>query len=387
MNEPLGATPLEVGYNIPSAVGLPENEVQTPCLVIDLDAFERNIRKMGDYARQMGVRHRAHGKMHKSIDIALIQADLGGSCGICSQKVSEAECFARGGVQDILITNQVRDPVKIDRMARLPLLGTRIICCVDDIANVADISEAAVRHGTEVECLVELDCGQNRCGVGSSLEAVEIARTIASAENLRFAGLQSYQGSMQHLRSFSERQVAFDQVLNITRETVDALRAQGLACDIVGGGGTGSFLLEGASGVFNELQCGSYAFMDADYGRVRDRDDVPLDRGEWENALFLLTSIMSHVKDDQAVCDAGLKVQSVDSGLPIVWGREDVEYTSCSDEHGIIRDPGGVLRVNDKLRLVPGHCDPTCNLHDWYVGLRNGYVEALWPVSARGLVL
>ena len=171
----------------------------------------------------------------------------------------------------------------------------------------------------------------------------------------------------------------------MVREAVDALAAQGLGCDIVGGGGTGSYYFEGNSGVFNELQCGSYAFMDADYGRILDKQGNRIDDGEWENSLFLLTSVMSHAKADKAICDAGLKAQSVDSGLPVVYGRDDVEYIKCSDEHGVISDPQGVLKVNDKLKLVPGHCDPTCNVHDWYVGVRNGKVECLWPVTARGM--
>ncbi|GAB3304289.1 hypothetical protein [Luteimonas notoginsengisoli] len=150
------------------------------------------------------------------------------------------------------------------------------------------------------------------------------------------------------------------------------------------GAGTGSYRFESNSGVYNELQCGSYAFMDADYGRIRDEDGQRIDQGEWENALFVLTSVMSRARPGQAVCDAGLKVLSLDSGLPVVHGRDDVAYVSASDEHGVIDDRHGVLRINEKLRLVPGHCDPTCNLHDWYVGVRNGQVEVVWPVSARG---
>jgi 3-hydroxy-D-aspartate aldolase len=173
-------------------------------------------------------------------------------------------------------------------------------------------------------------------------------------------------------------------VIEQVTDTVEALKAAGLEPELVSGGGTGSYPFESASGVYNELQCGSYAFMDADYGRIRDKDNRRIDQGEWENALFILTSVMSHAKPDTAIVDAGLKVQSVDSGLPVIHGRDDVTYLKCSDEHGVVRDDGGVLKVNDKLRLVPGHCDPTCNLHDWYVGVRNGKVETLWPVSARG---
>ncbi|MRH77175.1 DSD1 family PLP-dependent enzyme [Spiribacter sp. C176] len=375
---------LEVGFDVPALPGMPESEIQTPALVLDLDALERNIRKMGEIAKAMGMRHRLHGKMHKSVDIAHLQQELGGACGVCCQKVSEAEVFARGGIMDVLVTNQVRDPAKIDRLARLPLLGARALCCVDDKDNVADLSAAATRHGTQVECLVEIDCGAGRCGVTSTKAVVDIAQAIAMAPGLRFAGIQAYQGAMQHLESFEERREKLDIAIGMVRDAVEALRALGLECDIVAGGGTGSYYFEGASGVYNELQCGSYAFMDADYGRIRDADGQRIDQGEWENALFILTSVMSHAKPDKAICDAGLKAQSVDSGLPFIYGRDDVEYVKCSDEHGVIADPDGVLKVNEKLRLVPGHCDPTCNVHDWYVGVRNGAVESIWPVSARG---
>ena len=384
MNKVTSFEGLEVGYDIPALPGMTEAEIQTPCLVLDLDALERNIAKMGAIAAQMGVRHRVHGKMHKSVDVALLQERLGGACGVCCQKVSEAEVFARGGIKDVLVSNQVRDPMKIDRLARIPKLGARVICCVDDLANVADLSAAALRHGTRIEVLVEIDCGAGRCGVKTTPEVVAIAKAVDAAPGLRFAGLQAYQGAMQHMDLYADRKAKIDIAVAQVADAVAGLKAVGLACDIVGGGGTGSYYFEGTSGVYNELQCGSYAFMDADYGRILDKDGQRIDQGEWENALFLLTSVMSHAKHDKAIVDAGLKAQSVDSGLPVVFGRTDVKYVKCSDEHGVIDDPEGVLKVNDKLRLVPGHCDPTCNIHDWYVGLRGGVVEVVWPVSARG---
>lgn len=384
MSDSIDYRTLEVGYDVPALPGMKEADIQTPCLVLDLDALEHNIAKMGRIANEMGVRHRVHGKMHKSVDVAKLQAELGGSCGICCQKVSEAEVFARGGIKDILVSNEVTDPVKIDRLARLPLLGARTIVCVDDLANVADLSAAAVRHGTTLECIVEVDCGAGRCGVTAAERAVEIARAIHAAPGLKFSGLQAYQGAMQHLDRYEDRKAKIDLAVSQVAKIVDALREIGLDCDIVGGAGTGSYYFEGTSGVYNELQCGSYAFMDADYGRILDKDGRRIDDGEWENALFILTTVMSHAKADKAVCDAGLKAQSVDSGLPVIFGRTDVKYVKCSDEHGIIDDPQGVLKINDKLKLVPGHCDPTCNIFDWYVGVRNGSVEKLWPVSARG---
>ena len=386
MKAQVKAEELEVGYNIPAMVGMDEADIQTPCLVLDLDALERNIIKMGQFAKDKNMRHRVHGKMHKSVDVALLQEKLGGSCGVCCQKVSEAEAFVRGGIKDVLITNQVRDLAKIDRLARLPKLGARAICCVDDLANIAELSVAAVKHGTQIECLAEIDCGAGLCGVQSIEDVVAIATAIEAAEGLKFAGLQAYQGKLQHLDDYQERKAENEIAVAIVAEAIDALNSVGLDCDIVGGGGTGSYYFEAESGVYNELQCGSYAFMDADYGRILDRNGKRIDQGEWQNALFLLTSVMSHAKADKAICDAGLKAQSVDSGLPVIFGRTDVEYIKCTDEHGVIADPDGVLIVGDKLKLVPGHCDPTCNVHDWYVGVRNGEVEALWPITARGKV-
>ena len=374
----------DVGYDIPALPGMDEADIQTPCLVLDLDALERNIKKMGDYAKARGMRHRVHGKMHKSVDVALLQERLGGSVGVCCQKVSEAEVFARGGIKDVLVSNQVRDLAKIDRLARMPKLGARVLCCVDDLANVADLSAAAVKHGTQIEVLVEIDCGAGRCGVTTTPAVVALAKALNAAPGLKFAGIQAYQGAMQHIDKYEDRRAKLEIAVAMVKDAVDTLKADGIECDIVGGGGTGSYYFESTSGVYNELQCGSYAFMDADYGRILDEHGNRIDQGEWENALFILTSVMSHAKADKAIVDAGLKAQSVDSGLPVVFGRTDVKYVKCSDEHGVVEDLQGVLSVNDKLRLVPGHCDPTCNVHDWYVGVRGGKVEVVWPVSARG---
>ncbi len=205
MKDTINLDAYEVGYDIPALPGMDEADIQTPCLVLDLDALERNIKKMGDWARDHGMRHRVHGKMHKSVDVALLQESLGGACGVCCQKVSEAEVFARGGIKDVLVSNQVRDPAKIDRLARMPKLGARTICCVDDLTNVADLSAAAQKHGTQIECLVEIDCGAGRCGVTTTPAVVEIAKAIDAAPGLKFAGIQAYQGAMQHMDKYEDR--------------------------------------------------------------------------------------------------------------------------------------------------------------------------------------
>jgi 3-hydroxy-D-aspartate aldolase len=333
----------ELGYDIPAKPGMNEADIQTPCLVLDLDALERNIKKMGDYARTHGMRHRSHGKMHKSVDVQKLQEKLGGAIGVCCQKVSEAEVFVRGGIKDVLVSNQVRDPQKIDRLARLPLLGSRIIVCVDDLVNVDELSEAAQKHGTTLECLIEIDCGAGRCGVNSTAAVVKIAKAIDAASGLKFTGIQAYQGAMQHMDKYADRKAKLDAAIAMVEDAAEGLKAVGLAPDLVSGGGTGSYYFETHSGVYNELQCGSYAFMDADYGRILDENGKRIDQGEWENALFILTSVMSHTKADRAIVDAGLKAQSVDSGLPFIFGRSDVTYLTCSDEHGVVDDPTGAL--------------------------------------------
>ncbi|KZL17910.1 3-hydroxy-D-aspartate aldolase [Pseudovibrio axinellae] len=370
------------GYDIPALPGMRLEEVQTPALIIDLDAFDHNLVKMRDEITHYGVRHRAHCKMHKSADIAQLQINSGGACGVCCQKVSEAEALARAGIADILVSNEVCDPNKIDRLAQLPKLGARILVCTDDLSNIAELSRAAARHNTELEVLVELDCGGGRCGVTDSAAALELAQAILTTPHLRFAGLQSYQGSAQHAYEYAQRKALLDTAITITKDAVDLLASHDITCEIVGGAGTGSYPFEAASGVFNELQCGSYLFMDADYRKVKTKEGAHLPA--FKHALFLLTSIMSIDIDGQAVCDAGLKAHSIDSGLPTVLDRPDLQSLVFSDEHGVLKDRANSLKLNDRLLLIPGHCDPTCNLHDWYVGLRNGFVETLWPVTARG---
>ncbi|MCB2135898.1 MAG: DSD1 family PLP-dependent enzyme, partial [Rhodobacteraceae bacterium] len=293
MNAPVTFNGHEVGYDIPAAPGMDEKDIQTPCLILDLDALERNVKKMGDYAKAHGMRHRSHGKMHKSVDVQKLQERLGGAVGVCCQKVSEAEVFVRGGIKDVLVSNQVRDPAKIDRLARLPKLGSRIIVCVDDLENVAELSAAAQKNGTTLEVFVEIDCGAGRCGVTTTQDVVAIAKAIDAAPGLKFTGIQAYQGAMQHMDRYEDRKAKLDAAIAMVEDAVQGLKANGLTPELVSGGGTGSYYFESNSGVYNELQCGSYAFMDADYGRILDKDGQRIDRGEWENALFILTSVMS----------------------------------------------------------------------------------------------
>jgi D-serine deaminase-like pyridoxal phosphate-dependent protein len=360
----------------PAEPGMMEEEVDTPALVLDLDAFEANLDAMAALLAPTGVKLRSHAKTHKSPVIARLQMARG-AVGACVQKVGEAEVLAWGGVPDILVSNQVVGAVKLARLAALARIA-EVAVCADDAVQVGEIAAAAEAAGLRIPVLVEIDCGAGRCGVEPGPAAVALAERIAASPHLRFGGLQSYHGSAQHRRRPAEREAAIAHAAEVTRRTVEQLRQRGLDCPVVGGGGTGTFALEAASGVYTEIQAGSYAFMDADY--ARNEGPPP-----FAQALFVLSTVMSRALPGVAVLDAGHKAVAVDSGLPLVHGRPGLRYASASDEHGkLLVEDGPAPPLGEKLRLVPGHCDPTVDRYDWYVGVRQGRVECLWPVAARG---
>ena len=363
----------------PAQPGMAEDEIDTPALLIDLDAFERNLDRMAALLRPTGARLRAHAKTHKSPVVAHMQMARG-AVGQCVQKVAEAEALAWGGVPDILVTNEVVGDAKLARLLALSRIA-RIAVCADDAANVARIEAAAAAAGRRMTVLVEIDVGMGRAGVAPGPDAVALAERIAGSPHLRFGGLQAYHGSAQHIRPAEERARTIRAAVDAARRTVEQLRQRGLACPIVGGAGTGSFETEAASGVYNEIQAGSYCFMDADYGRNQGGASAG-----FHNALFVLATVMSAAQPGVAVLDAGHKAVAVDSGMPLVWRRDEVRYAGASDEHGKLEwgaEASGP-KLGEKLRLVPGHCDPTVDRFDWYVGVRGGRVECLWPVAARG---
>jgi D-serine deaminase-like pyridoxal phosphate-dependent protein len=366
----------------PAEIGAPVAEIETPALIVDLDALDRNIAKMAAFARAAGVRVRPHAKTHKSPAIALRQIAQG-AVGQCVQKVGEAEALVRGGVKDILVSNQVVGERKLWRLAALAQDAT-IALCFDSGEQVDAASRAAREFGVELGGLVEIEVGMERCGVAAGRDAAALARRIADAPSLRFRGLQAYHGRAQHMPTHQQRAQAIASAADAVRETLDALNAEGLSCEIVGGAGTGTFAFEAASGVYTELQVGSYVFMDTDYAKIGGKDGGLYT--EFEHSLFVLASVISVPAADRAIVDAGLKSYSGEKGPPWVHGREDVAVTAVSDEHGKLKVGPNARRLapGEKVWLIPGHCDPTVNLHDWYVGVRNGRVEALWPIAARG---
>ena len=365
----------------PAKVGDTLDEVVTPALIVELEAYERNLKAMAGIVAEAGLRLRPHAKTHKSPEVALEQMARG-AVGACCQKISEAEVLASGGVGDILVANQVVGAVKAVRAATLAR-QIRLAVCVDHPRNVEELSSAAAALEATLDVLVEIDVGNGRCGVPPGGSAVALARRVAAAPGLRFRGLQAYHGTAQHIRDFEARRAAVRRSAELTLSTVEALDAAGLACETVTGGGTGTLLHDVEAGVLSELQAGSYVFMDADYGRNLAKDGGP--EARFENALFVLATVMSHPVPERAVLDAGLKALGLDSGPPKLKGVPGASYERASDEHGtLVLERDGLLAHGQRVLLIPGHCDPTVNLYDWYVGVRRGRVEKVWPVAARG---
>jgi D-serine deaminase-like pyridoxal phosphate-dependent protein len=357
-------------------------DVDTPSLILDLDAFERNIAKMANFAANAGVRLRPHAKTHKCPAVALRQI-AAGAVGQCVQKVGEAEALVAGGVRDVLISNEIVGESKLRRIAEIAKTAT-VALCFDDADQVDIAARIFAQEGVTVGGLVEIEVGMGRCGIDPGVPAGDLAKRIADAKGLQFKGLQAYSGVAQHMLHYSARRTAIDRAEASVRETLAALERVGLTCDIIGGAGTGTFQFEAASGLYNELQVGSYVFMDTEYARIEGVDGAGF--SEFEHALFILATVMSRAAPDRAIVDAGMKSYSMEKGPPWVHGLHDIEVTGASDEHGKMKLGANApaLALGTKLKLIPGHCDPTVNLHDCYIGIRNGIVEEILPITARG---
>ena len=377
-----------------ASVGLRVDRIDTPALVVDLDAMERNIARMADFARKHQVLWRPHAKLHKSAEIAL-QLQRAGAVGACVQKTAEAEALAEGGVHDITITNQVIAHPKLLRVARLAAhlqtQGGRLALAVDSAEGIQRLAEAMAQAAPQarIDVLVEIDVGQGRCGVPPGAPALALAQAVARLTQLRFAGLHAYHGRAQHLRSAAERREAIAAAVQAARHTRDLITAAGLPVPLVTGSGTGTLVHEAASGVYGELQAGSFLFMDTDYARNEREPAQPA----FEHALYVKTQVVS-VRDTHAVCDAGHKSHAIDSGLPTVAllpADRTLRYANGGDEHGLLYADAPDARLpslGHMLWLIPGHCDPTVNLHDFLIGVRGGLatgtVERIIRVDARG---
>lgn len=357
--------------------------------------MERNLaalpRSLRDVAQRVAIR--PHAKAHKCAEIGLLQLQHSHATGLCCQKVAEAEAMFAGGVRDLLLSNEIFGATRYERMAALAQAGGVITLLFDHAETIRQADAVASALGVSFRALVDVNVGQNRCGVDSVDQALALAQQIDATESLELRGIQAYHGSAQHIRNHAEKKAVIQQVADKAKRVRDAFRAKGLNCDVVTGGGTGTYLLEAASGVFTEVQPGSYLFNDADYARNLGEDGAPV--RDWEQSLFVLTTVMStNASAPRAVVDAGTKAVSLDSGAPLVFSAIDasalppLEYQGGGDEHGILvpttESSIPMPPLGTKLLLTPGHCDPTTNLYDFVVGFRNGTVEHVWEIAARG---
>jgi D-threonine aldolase len=401
LTEPLtGALAASLTSSPPSAlqalVGQGTAAIDTPALVVDLDAMERNLQRMQRFATTHGLRLRPHAKMHKSAELALLQMQAG-AVGVCVQKPSEAAALVAAGVTDVYVSNQVIALSKCELLAQLnrglQAKNGQISLAVDSLLGIERIAQAMHSHGAGcMDIYLEIDVGQARCGVAPGAAVVPLVQAIATHPQLRFAGLQAYQGSAQHQRSPAQRAASIAVAAEHVCNTMAALNTAGFAVPLVTGAGTGTFCHEAASGVWGELQAGSYLFMDADYAA----NEADAAQPHFEHALFVKSAVMSRhttATDDRAIIDAGHKTHAIDSGLPSFWKGHAAAtgwtYKNGGDEHGTLRGlhlPG----LGDTVWLVPGHCDPTVNLHDYLLGVRGGLVEGVIEriirVDARGAV-
>jgi D-serine deaminase-like pyridoxal phosphate-dependent protein len=356
--------------------------LNTPVLVIDRDALQRNIEAMANYARAHGLALRPHAKTHKSVDIARLQLEAG-AVGVCCAKLGEAEVLAQGGVGSILITSPVVTPQAIERLVSLHAKTPDLRVVADNPGNVDAIAAALEGAEKPLPVVVDLDPGIRRTGVGSPDAAVTLAKRIVSHDALRFAGVQYYCGVQQHVEKFADRRSAIEERTAYLREVIERLNAAGLEPEVVTGGGTGTHAIDAQLGVLNELQAGSYVFMDRQYNDCDLRGDgTP----PFETALFVDARVISCNSASMATIDAGFKALSTDGGQPTVVGGAPASamFVFMGDEHGALIAPDHRFRLGDLVTLAVPHCDPSVNLYDAYHVVRDGTLIDIWAVSARG---
>jgi 3-hydroxy-D-aspartate aldolase len=366
-------------------IGVPDGRarLQTPALVLDLDAFERNVDRMMAHARAQRLAVRPHAKTHKSVEIAKRQI-AAGAVGICTAKLGEAEALAAGGIESILVTSPVVSEAAIARTVMLNGRTRELIVVCDNQEIAARLDDAAQSSGKVLRVLVDIDPGLGRTGIKPSDAPALVAR-VARSRGIEFVGLQCYAGQVQHLESPNERRdksLAALKELAALRET---LSSDGFAPKVISGGGTGTFDIDPDAHVLTELQVGSYIFMDRQYNDVWEK---PGERPPFEVSLLVQTTVISANRPGLATTDAGYKAFATDAGAPVIASGAPggATYFFFGDEQG------GIVYPKEGQRLTPGnvvscvvpHCDPTVNLYDVYHAVRGGVLESIWPIEARG---
>ncbi|MBI4831135.1 MAG: DSD1 family PLP-dependent enzyme [Candidatus Lindowbacteria bacterium] len=349
------------------------SDIDTPALVIDLDKMELNIKKMAGFFEMQFSNLRPHTKTHKCPVLAHKQLRAGAQ-GITCAKLGEAEVMAAAGISDILIANQIVGAEKIARLANLAR-HCDIMVAVESPQNVADLSKAAKHVGSTIRILIEVDVGMHRCGVKSADEAVSLARTILQSPRLQFEGIMGYEGHAVMIPEFDDRREACIKSMRTLISVKDALEKNGIEVKIVSAGGTGTYNIAGSCQGVTEIQAGSYIFMDAKYRSVLQ---------DFECALTILSTVTSRPDKETAIIDAGMKAMTFEFGMPELIGVPGASVSFLSEEHGHLYLEDADPRVGDKVQLIPSHCCTTINLHDRFMAVRDGRLEAAWNIAGRG---
>jgi D-serine deaminase-like pyridoxal phosphate-dependent protein len=353
-----------------------KEQIETPRLLIDLDIMESNIRKMADFFHDKPAKLRPHAKTHKSPVIAKKQMEAGSAVGITVAKLGEAEVMVNGGIKNILIANQVVEPTKVARLAALSKHANLIIA-VDNIDNVKLLDQAAAYYKTKINVLIEVNVGLNRCGVDWGQPVLKLSREIKRTDNITLRGLMGYEGHAVLKPDISSRKVLAEDAMSKLINSTKLLEANGFPVEIISGGGTGTYNITGLIPGINEIQAGSYLFMDSTYQKTGVA---------FEQALTIYVTIISQSSEENYILDAGIKGISIDNGLPTVKGHPDWKIKTLHEEYAYLCVPGGTnqLKIGDKIELIPSHSCTTINLHDSYYALRNNRIEAVWEIKARG---
>lgn len=363
---------------------LSKNDLPTPALMVDLDAFESNVAKMIGYVKGKGRAIRPHAKTHKCAEIGkyLIRQ---GAVGACAAKITEAEALANEGVTGLLVTTAVIGKPKIERAMALLKRRPETMLVVDNAQNVRDLNDAAAAAKLKVNVAIDLFVG-GRTGIVGGAPAVSLGELIAQQPHLKLAGIQAYAGHASHTPGFENRKRVSIEAMTPAVETRRTLEAKGIACPWLSGGSTGTYNIDTEIDGITELQPGSFMFMDVDYNRIGGQSSAEI-YNDFRNALFVAATVVSKPKDDMAIVDGGLKAFSTDKPFPPRWrGGEELTYAFAGDEHGRITSKvGKSVNVGDRLEFIIPHCDPSVNLYDRIYAVRGEQVEAVWKVTARGM--